>query len=63
MIDIKVEGDEGVVVAEDVTPVIDIMAALRESIAQAKGESALKATQRKKKTPTAKKTPAKGKAA
>ena len=63
MIDTKVEGDEGVVVAEDVTPVIDIMAALRESIAQAKGESALKATPRKKKTPTAKKTPAKRKAA
>ena len=64
MIEAKVEGKEVVTAAEDVKPVVDIMAALRESIAQAKGEmkpatTATKATARKRKTSAAKKRPAK----
>jgi DNA end-binding protein Ku len=57
MIDAKIDGKEGIVMAEEVTPVIDIMAALRGSIAQAKAKESEPATG--KKTTARKKTPAK----
>ena len=75
MIEAKVAGKEIVTVADEVKPVIDIMSALRESVAQAKGapmsvttpvtqasrKSAAKAV--RKKTSTAKKASTKRQAA
>ena len=65
LIEAKIEGKEVVCVAEEVKPVIDIMSALKESIAQANKKPTQKAKPGKKKTPAkvAKKIPAKRKAA
>ena len=67
LIEAKIEGKEVVSVAEEVKPVIDIMSALKDSIAKAKAKPTQKAKPRKKKTAkvtkVAKKIPAKRKAA
>ena len=63
MIEAKVEGREGVTVAEEVKPVIDLMVALKDSIAQAKVKPPVKAKPRKRKARATHKAPAKRKAA
>ena len=69
MIETKIEGQQVITVAEEVKPVIDITAALRESIAQASKatKSVTKASRKsatnRKKTPAAKKASAKRQAA
>ena len=64
LIEAKIEGKEVVSVAEEVKPVIDIMSALKESIAQANKKPTQKAKPGKKKTAKkTKKIPAKRKAA
>ena len=62
LIEAKIEGKEVVCVAEEVKPVIDIMSALKDSIAQAKKKPTQKAKPAKK-TKVVKKIPAKRKAA
>ncbi len=63
MIEAKVAGREGVTVAAEVKPVIDLLAALKDSIAQAKMKPTVKAKPRKRKTRETHKEPAKRKAA